>query len=133
VSTAVAVGLVVWFVSFVLAIGLGADKGRGWQGAVLGFFLGVIGLVIVWLLPSRPVRPFGEWEEEVPTSDAEPVKGPTDSAVAAARGGTAALPMIITAAPALDVADQIRKLAELRDRGILTDDEFAAQKARLLG
>jgi hypothetical protein len=31
------------------------------------------------------------------------------------------------------VADELRKLAELRAQGILTDDEFAAQKARLLG
>ena len=29
--------------------------------------------------------------------------------------------------------DQLKKLAELRDQGILTDDEFAAQKAKLLG
>ena len=36
------------------------------------------------------------------------------------------------AAPAL-VADELKKLAELRDLGVLTDDEFAAQKARLLG
>jgi hypothetical protein len=31
-----------------------------------------------------------------------------------------------------DLADQLRKLAALRDEGILTDEEFAAQKARLL-
>ncbi|MFI5259919.1 MAG: SHOCT domain-containing protein [Candidatus Limnocylindrales bacterium] len=31
-----------------------------------------------------------------------------------------------------DVADQLSKLAELRDRGVLTDAEFAAQKAKLL-
>jgi hypothetical protein len=31
------------------------------------------------------------------------------------------------------VADELRKLADLRDTGVLTDDEFAAQKARLLG
>lgn len=31
------------------------------------------------------------------------------------------------------VADELRKLAELRDAGVLTDAEFAAQKARLLG
>jgi hypothetical protein len=31
------------------------------------------------------------------------------------------------------VADQLTKLADLRDRGVLTDDEFAAQKAKLLG
>lgn len=32
-----------------------------------------------------------------------------------------------------DVAEQLRKLAALRDDGILSDEEFAAQKARLLG
>ncbi len=37
------------------------------------------------------------------------------------------------AAPPVDVADQLRKLAELRDQGVLTDEEFAAQKAKLLG
>lgn len=32
----------------------------------------------------------------------------------------------------VSAADEIEKLASLRDRGVLTDDEFAAQKARLL-
>lgn len=32
-----------------------------------------------------------------------------------------------------DLADQLTKLANLRDQGILTDDEFQAQKAKLLG
>jgi hypothetical protein len=36
------------------------------------------------------------------------------------------------AAPQPDLADQLRKLADLRDAGVLTDDEFAAQKAKLL-
>jgi hypothetical protein len=31
------------------------------------------------------------------------------------------------------IADELKKLAELRDAGVLTDDEFASQKARLLG
>lgn len=37
------------------------------------------------------------------------------------------------AGPAPDLADQLRKLATLRDEGILTEEEFGAQKARLLG
>jgi hypothetical protein len=32
-----------------------------------------------------------------------------------------------------DMISQLEKLGELRDKGILTDEEFAAQKARLLG
>ena len=33
----------------------------------------------------------------------------------------------------LDVAGQIGKLAELRDKGILTEEEFTIQKKKLLG
>jgi hypothetical protein len=33
----------------------------------------------------------------------------------------------------VDVADQLRKLAELRDQGILTEEEFSLQKQKLLG
>jgi hypothetical protein len=31
------------------------------------------------------------------------------------------------------VADELRKLAQLRDAGVLSDEEFSAQKAKLLG
>jgi hypothetical protein len=56
-------------------------------------------------------------------------------------GMAAPAPPPVPAAPAApaaptaggDVADELRKLAELRKEGILTDEEFAAQKARLLG
>jgi hypothetical protein len=37
------------------------------------------------------------------------------------------------AAPQTDLVEQLRKLGELRDAGILTEEEFAAQKAKLLG
>jgi hypothetical protein len=37
------------------------------------------------------------------------------------------------AAAHADPSDQLRKLAELRDEGILTDDEFATKKAEILG
>jgi Short C-terminal domain len=42
-------------------------------------------------------------------------------------------PAAPAAPPPASVADEIRKLAELRDAGVLTDAEFAAQKSRLLG
>ena len=32
-----------------------------------------------------------------------------------------------------DVINQLKQLGELRDAGVLTEDEFAAQKAKLLG
>ena len=52
--------------------------------------------------------------------------------MAAVAGSAAPQPPPAAAAP-VDVADQLRKLANLRDEGILSDEEFAAQKARLLG
>jgi transcription initiation factor TFIID subunit TAF12 len=36
------------------------------------------------------------------------------------------------AAPAPDMINQLKELASLRDAGVLTEDEFAAQKAKLL-
>jgi hypothetical protein len=35
-------------------------------------------------------------------------------------------------APQPDMIGQLKQLAELRDQGILTDEEFNAQKARIL-
>jgi Short C-terminal domain len=35
-------------------------------------------------------------------------------------------------APATDLVTQLKELAALKDRGILTEEEFAAQKARIL-
>jgi hypothetical protein len=37
------------------------------------------------------------------------------------------------AAPAASVIDQLKELGELKAQGILTEEEFAAQKAKLLG
>lgn len=37
------------------------------------------------------------------------------------------------AAPAPDPIEQLKQLASLKDQGILTDEEFAAQKAKILG
>lgn len=37
-----------------------------------------------------------------------------------------------TSAGAVPIADELAKLAELRSQGVLTDDEFSSQKAKLL-
>lgn len=49
------------------------------------------------------------------------------------RGGQAQGPSGPSHAAPVSVADELMKLAQLRDAGVLTPDEFAAQKARLLG
>jgi hypothetical protein len=37
------------------------------------------------------------------------------------------------AAPAADPIEQLKQLGQLHEQGILTDEEFAAQKAKILG
>lgn len=37
------------------------------------------------------------------------------------------------AAPAPDPVEQLTKLGQLRDSGVLTEEEFAAEKAKILG
>lgn len=41
-------------------------------------------------------------------------------------------PPVAAAVPEVDVISQLKQLGELRDQGILTEDEFAAQKAKVL-
>jgi hypothetical protein len=45
---------------------------------------------------------------------------------------TNAAPAPAAAAPAPDPIQQLKDLAALKEQGILTDDEFAAQKAKIL-
>ena len=42
-------------------------------------------------------------------------------------------PPAAQAAPAADPIEQLKQLGELHESGVLTDEEFAAQKAKLLG
>ena len=42
-------------------------------------------------------------------------------------------PAPAAAAPAADPIQQLKDLAALKDQGILTEEEFAAQKAKILG
>ena len=46
--------------------------------------------------------------------------------------GTAPPPQA-SAPPAADPLEQLEKLGRLREQGVLTDEEFAAQKAKILG
>ena len=46
---------------------------------------------------------------------------------------TYAAPAPAPAAPAADPIQQLKELAALKEQGILTDEEFASQKAKILG
>lgn len=52
---------------------------------------------------------------------------------AAQSGGTPTAGATTPAAGGADVMAQLQQLAQLRSQGLLTDDEFAAAKAKLLG
>jgi hypothetical protein len=60
------------------------------------------------------------WSEQGPSPYAEPDPG-----------YAAPAPPVAAAAP--DPIEQLKELAALKQQGILTDEEFAAQKAKLLG
>lgn len=73
----------------------------------------------------------------VPKGDGDRVKGIIDEAVHSARTGslpTAAPPPQAAPAPAaqVSVADELIKLAQLRDAGVLSPEEFEEQKARAM-
>lgn len=60
--------------------------------------------------------------------------GPGPSALPASTQAPEALPSSTSSmGSGTSLTVQLRELAELRDQGILTDDEFQAQKAKLLG
>lgn len=50
-----------------------------------------------------------------------------------AGGAPAGVPHTREDKPVVDVADQIVKLAALKEQGILTEEEFSAKKKQLLG
>jgi len=52
---------------------------------------------------------------------------------AAAQQQAAPVEAAPAAAPQDDLVSQLEALAKLRDQGILTDEEFSAKKAQLLG
>ena len=60
-----------------------------------------------------------------------------DQGVAAAQAQAAQQaayqPAPAPAAPAVDLTAELQKLASLKEAGVLTDEEFAAAKAKLLG
>ena len=60
------------------------------------------------------------YEQQQAAAQAAPAPAP-EAGIASDGGGTTG-----------DVIAQLKELAELKDQGILTEDEFAAQKAKLL-
>src|SRR5262249_52755278 len=83
----------------------------------------------------------GHMDEFIEKQKAEAMKYATDAQAQAMQAAAAMRERYAQTAPpagtggggTVDVADELTKLAALRDRGVLTDAEFETEKAKLLG
>jgi hypothetical protein len=71
-------------------------------------------------------RQSNKWSEQ------EAAPAPPPDAAPAPAGAAAAAAAAPAPAGGASMLDQLKELGELKDQGILTEDEFAAQKAKLL-
>lgn len=135
-------GFVILWLLFAIGVGLLANA-RGRNG--FGFFLlalvlsPLLGLIVV--LVMRDEKAAQEAEDTRRRSDEMRLEEVRALAAAASRGTTAsaAVPVhppsqapAFKAAPMFSVADEVVKLASLRDKGLLTEEEFSQQRRALL-
>ncbi len=76
----------------------------------------------------RQAEKFADRDQQIMASRAEGWEQGAQQGYAQAAPPAQAAP-----APQPDVIEQLKQLGELHSQGILTDEEFAAQKAKLLG
>ena len=117
-----------WLLLAVLVALLADSRGRSGVGF---FFLSallspLLGLIVVLVTKN----PKDEAEKEALRRENHERELESIKAIAAAAAKPAA--PALGPQPATSVADELQKLAKLRDSGILTDGEFAVQKERLL-
>lgn len=95
---------------------------REFAGCLLGFFLGPLGLVIAWAMRENGIHEEEERRRHHQSIDATM----RNFQIADARQH---------AAPAARVSaiEELERLAALRERGHITDDEFNRRKALILG
>ena len=74
--------------------------------------------------------PFGDRLRNKIAEKEKAAQQPTEPTPAAADAPVAAAPA--AAAPAVDPMERLRELGGLHEQGILTDEEFAAEKAKIL-
>ena len=102
---------------------------------------GMISGSVVLQAPGQTGKKTSYWGQK----EDDPLKAPNAIPVAGewdhVRAGVATLSDLINQAQAVQappvaapvsVADELRKLAELRDQGVLTEEEFQAAKGRML-
>jgi hypothetical protein len=139
-SLAIAFGLLALVLGLVfgaLSGTLAEKKGHSYSAYfALGFFLGFIGLFVAAAVP-RAEKPNdkGSWEPWEPETTKSRSMPKTESwwteesnEDQSARGGVSAP----TQTDPTDVVDQLERLAALRDRGVITEEQFSAQRDKLL-
>ena len=96
--------------------GLAATSPVGWM----------LGGILLWIvvfplyLVNRP-KFVAASRKPKPAKPGSSTAGPADASVPSASSSM------------VDIADTLKQLNELREQGILTDEEFASQKAKLIG
>lgn len=113
------------------AVGSAVDSGRGGPHTVRVEW--VDGKQSLIQLPDKLFQHLAILLKDCQLATAAPAAAePIPASPPGVIGQLATLAGAARAAP-LDVTEQIAKLAALRDQGALTEDEFAAKKAELLG
>lgn len=133
--------LVVWGLMCVGVAALASSRGRSWFGffllsLVFSPLLGLIVVLVISNLAKERELESHRWREEQ-NREAErkrehekQIESLRVLASSPARGSSAAQS---PSSPAGSIADELTKLAALRDKGVLTADEFEQQKRTLLG
>lgn len=81
---------------------------------------------------SQQRKAQGQWEQQQYAAAQQQAQIDAAAQAAAAQYAAPPAPAAAPAAAGVDIVGELQKLAALKDAGVLTDDEFAAAKARLL-
>ena len=99
------IGCIIWGVIWG-AVAHAIGKSKGIKGFWWGFFLGIIGIIVVACMQPKQTNP-------------------GQSYVVQSQNNT-------QSSSGDDKYDKLKKLAELKDQGALTEEEFEKEKAKLL-
>ena len=122
-TTSAVVGMLVVYIVVVIGIAIvfglitkHMNENKGYTGGFAwGFFLGLIGIIVVAC--KTDLRTYPQNNTPAYSQNNAPSYAP---------------PRTNLQQPANDVADRIKKLADLHAQGILSDEEFETKKAELL-
>jgi hypothetical protein len=118
------VGAAVWaMIGAIVGMAIGSPKGRRDTGLWLGLLLGPVGWIIVAVMEPNPeveaarIASIASFQANLNIRDSapEPIARENSSQLNQAK------------------IDALTKIAELLDKGILSQDEFLDQKKRILG